>query len=122
MRCGSLRQVSSSSRAERHAFGTVLSRITGARPSGDQTITLQQEAAHARQPIAVLFTKAFAPRSFTLRVTYFMGLLVIYLTTSWLPTMMRDAGLSIDRAANITAMFQLGGTVGAVLVGLLMDR
>jgi AAHS family 4-hydroxybenzoate transporter-like MFS transporter len=51
-----------------------------------------------------------------------MGLMVIYLTTSWLPTMMRDAGMSVDRAANVTAMFQVGGTVGAILVGLMMDR
>src|SRR6266851_8202643 len=30
--------------------------------------------------------------------------------------------MSIDRAANVTAMFQLGGTIGAILVGLAMDR
>jgi len=36
--------------------------------------------------------------------------------------MMKDAGMSIDRAANVTAMFQLGGTAGALLVGWLMDR
>jgi AAHS family 4-hydroxybenzoate transporter-like MFS transporter len=35
---------------------------------------------------------------------------------------MKDAGMSVDRAANVTAMFQLGGTVGALLVGWLMDR
>jgi AAHS family 4-hydroxybenzoate transporter-like MFS transporter len=108
--------------APQQKIAAVLSRISGVKLSGDQRITLQEEATQARQPIAVLFSRAFAPRTFTLWVTYFMGLLVIYLTTSWLPTMMRDAGLSIDRAANITAMFQLGGTVGAVLVGLLMDR
>lgn len=51
-----------------------------------------------------------------------MGLLVIYLTTSWLPLMIKDAGMSIDHAANVTAMFQLGGTVGAILVGLAMTR
>jgi AAHS family 4-hydroxybenzoate transporter-like MFS transporter len=35
---------------------------------------------------------------------------------------MKDAGIPIDRAAKVTAMFQLGGTVGAILVGLAMDR
>jgi hypothetical protein len=54
--------------------------------------------------------------------TYFMGLLVIYLLSGWLPTMIKDAGLPIERAANITALFQLGGTVGALVVGYLMDR
>jgi AAHS family 4-hydroxybenzoate transporter-like MFS transporter len=51
-----------------------------------------------------------------------MGLMVIYLLSGWLPTLIKDAGLPIERAANITAMFQLGGTVGALVVGYLMDR
>jgi AAHS family 4-hydroxybenzoate transporter-like MFS transporter len=51
-----------------------------------------------------------------------MGLLVIYLLTGWLPTLIKDAGLPISQAATITAMFQIGGTVGAVLVGWAMDR
>ena len=37
-------------------------------------------------------------------------------------TMIKDAGMSIDHAATVTAMFQLGGTIGAILVGLAMDR
>ena len=76
----------------------------------------------ARQLIALLFSQGFKLRTVTLWATYFMGLLVIYLTTSWLPTMMKDAGMSVDRAATVTAMFQVGGTVGALLVGWLMDR
>src|SRR6202008_2927232 len=55
-------------------------------------------------------------------VTYFMGLLVIYLLTGWLPTLIKDAGLSITVAANLTAIFQNGGTIGAVLVGWIMDK
>ena len=50
-------------------------------------------------------------------VTYFMGLMVIYLLTGWLPTLMKDAGLDISTAANVTAMFQIGGTIGAIIVG-----
>jgi AAHS family 4-hydroxybenzoate transporter-like MFS transporter len=103
-------------------IGAVLSRISGADLRGFTRFTLNEEKVTAKQPIAVLFTPAFALRTFTLWVTYFMGLMVIYLTTSWLPTMMRDAGMSIDRAANVTAMFQVGGTIGAILVGLAMDR
>jgi AAHS family 4-hydroxybenzoate transporter-like MFS transporter len=51
-----------------------------------------------------------------------MGLLVIYLLTGWLPTLMKDAGLTVTSAANVTAMFQIGGTIGAVLVGWMMDK
>ncbi|WP_199259048.1 MFS transporter [Paracoccus binzhouensis] len=100
----------------------VLARVSGADLSGIGRFVLQEERVAARQPVAALFSSAFARRTFTLWVCYFMGLLVIYLTTSWLPTMMRNESMSIDYAANVTAMFQLGGTLGAILVGLAMDR
>lgn len=104
------------------AIGRVLGRVTGADLGNVRHFSLVEEKVGARQPFAALFTGAFALRTFTLWVCYFMGLLVIYLTTSWLPTMIRDGGMSVDRAATVTAMFQLGGTIGAILVGLAMDR
>jgi AAHS family 4-hydroxybenzoate transporter-like MFS transporter len=82
----------------------------------------QEAPVSAKQPLGVLFSQGYALKTFSLWLTYFMGLLVIYLTTSWLPTMMKDAGISIDRASTLTAMFQLGGTVGAIVVGFAMDR
>ncbi|PIF89171.1 AAHS family 4-hydroxybenzoate transporter-like MFS transporter [Acidovorax sp. 62] len=100
----------------------VLSRMCGASLQGVVKFVSGESEVKSRQPMAVLFLPEYRLRTLTLWVTYFMGLLVIYLTTSWLPTMMRDAGMSIDRAANVTAMFQLGGTVGALVVGWLMGR
>jgi AAHS family 4-hydroxybenzoate transporter-like MFS transporter len=55
-------------------------------------------------------------------VTYFMGLVLFYLLTSWMPTLVRDAGYSVSRAAVATALFPLGGAIGAVCCGWLMDR
>jgi MFS transporter, AAHS family, 4-hydroxybenzoate transporter len=104
------------------AIAAVLSRVSGAPVSAAARFVLAEEPAPAKQPVAVLFSAGFALRTFTLWITYFMGLLVIYLSTSWLPTMIKDAGLPIERAATVTAMFQLGGTIGAILVGLAMDR
>lgn len=99
---------------------TVLSKVSGEPLDGVTHFTLEEEKVSAKQPVGVLFSKAFALRTFTLWICYFMGLLVIYLTTSWLPSMIRDAGMSLETAANVTAMFQLGGTIGAVVVGVLM--
>jgi MFS transporter, AAHS family, 4-hydroxybenzoate transporter len=75
-----------------------------------------------KKPIRVLFSRGYGLMTAALWVTYFMGLLVIYLLTSWLPTLIKDAGLPISAAANITAMFQIGGTFGAVIIGWAMDR
>ncbi|MEB0032204.1 MFS transporter [Undibacterium sp. RTI2.1] len=81
-----------------------------------------EATAAVKQPISVLFSGSYTLRTITLWITYFMGLMVIYLATSWMPTMMNDAGMSLAHAANLTAMFQLGGTIGAILIGMLMDR
>jgi AAHS family 4-hydroxybenzoate transporter-like MFS transporter len=72
--------------------------------------------------VRVLFSSGYGIITLSLWVTYFMGLLVIYLLTGWLPTLISDAGLPISMAANITAMFQIGGTAGAILLGWGMDR
>ena len=70
----------------------------------------------------MLFSQGYGMTTVSLWVTYFMGLLVIYLLTGWLPTLMKDAGLPIATAANVTAMFQIGGTIGAIIVGWAMDQ
>lgn len=82
------------------------------------------ETAPAKQktPVRQLFSKDYRLGTFALWTTYFMGLLVIYLTMGWLPTLIRESGISVERAATVTAMFQIGGTLGAILVGLIMDR
>ena len=51
-----------------------------------------------------------------------MGLVIVYLLTSWLPTLMRDSGASMEEAAFIGALFQFGGVLSAVAVGWAMDR
>lgn len=107
---------------ESQQIGKVLGRVCGEKLEGVREFVLNESAPATKQPLAVLFSKGYALRTFTLWVTYFMGLLVIYLTTSWLPTMIKDAGMPIERAAQITAMFQLAGTVGAIVVGYVMDR
>jgi AAHS family 4-hydroxybenzoate transporter-like MFS transporter len=99
-----------------------LGRVCGARFAGDEVFFSSEPALPTRKPIGVLFSQGYGSMTLALWVTYFMGLLVIYLLTGWLPTLMKDAGLTVTAAANITAMFQIGGTVGAVLVGWVMDK
>jgi len=53
---------------------------------------------------------------------FFMSLLVIYLLSSWLPTLIKSTGVSLKTASIVTAMFQVGGTLGALMFGWLMDR
>lgn len=69
-----------------------------------------------------LFSRGYASGTVVLWLTYFMGLFVIYLLNGWLPTIMRSGGVTLERAAIVAGLFQLGGTVGGLLVGGLMDR
>ena len=53
---------------------------------------------------------------------YFMGLFLVYLIGSWLPSLISTLGMSVTEAAIITAMYQAGGTLGSLFAGWLMDR
>jgi AAHS family 4-hydroxybenzoate transporter-like MFS transporter len=99
-----------------------LGRVSGeVLPEGTTFLSAEVQAT-AKTPVKQLFSKGFGLMSMSLWVTYFMGLMVIYLLTGWLPTLFKENGLSMSEAANVTAMFQLGGTAGAVVVGWFMDR
>ncbi len=100
----------------------VLGRVPGYRFSGEESFVSIEPALPTRKPISLLFSQGYGLMTVALWVTYFMGLLVIYLLTGWLPTLMKGAGLDISTAANVTAMFQIGGTIGAILVGWAMDK
>lgn len=73
-------------------------------------------------PIAQLFTGAMAWGTLLLWSATFMSLLVIYLVGNWLPLILTDAGLGKGEAALITTGFHIGGAVGGVVLGQLMDR
>ena len=55
-------------------------------------------------------------------LTFFMSLLVFYLLTSWLPTLLNSAGQTSKSAALIALMLPIGSTVGAIGIGMFMDR
>lgn len=83
---------------------------------------LTAHEASEQTPVRELFRPPFAAGTVLLWVSFFMSLLIIYLISSWLPTLLHNTGASLSRASWITATFQIGGTIGAILLGRLMDR
>jgi len=73
-------------------------------------------------PVSHLFRPDLLRGTLLLWLTFFMSLLVIYLLSSWLPTFIKSTGVSLKTASLVTTMFQVGGTVGAIVLGWLMDR
>lgn len=104
------------------AIAKTVARMGGKQFAAGTRFVATEPPMAQKRPIGLLFSRSFAPLTLCLWLTYFMGLLVIYLITGWLPTLIKDAGLPITEAANITAMFQTGGIAGAVLTGWAMDR
>jgi MFS transporter, AAHS family, 4-hydroxybenzoate transporter len=76
----------------------------------------------AGSPVSHLFRPDLVRGTLLMWLAFFMSLLVIYLLSSWLPTLLRTTGASLRTAALVTAMFQVGGTLGAIVLGWLMDR
>jgi AAHS family 4-hydroxybenzoate transporter-like MFS transporter len=99
-----------------------LRRVCGGDVSSTARFSISEPPVKGGHPVSTLLSPLYKKLTLSLWATYFMGLLVIYLLGGWLPTLIKDAGLPIERAANLTALFQLGGTVGALVVGFYMDR
>jgi AAHS family 4-hydroxybenzoate transporter-like MFS transporter len=76
----------------------------------------------AGSPVGQLFTRDLVRGTLLLWVTFFMSLLVYYLLTSWLPTLLKTAGQTQQSAALIALMLPIGSTVGAFAIGYLMDH
>jgi MFS transporter, AAHS family, 4-hydroxybenzoate transporter len=68
-----------------------------------------------------LFQDHRAVPTLLLWTAFFMNLVTLYFLTNWMPIITNSAGASVSEAVLITAMFQVGGTVGAVALGRLID-
>jgi AAHS family 4-hydroxybenzoate transporter-like MFS transporter len=69
-----------------------------------------------------LFTEGRAAATALIWVVYFMNLLNLYFLTSWLPTIISDAGMPVSTAILLTSLFQIGGIGGALVLGRVLDR
>lgn len=104
-----------------HKIATILKRIA---PVADNASFVLQEAGQVKEKSAlgVIFSPRYAVGTVMLCLTYFMGLLIFYLLTSWLPLLIRETGASLSQASIITALFPLGGGIGVLILGALMDK
>lgn len=82
----------------------------------------QSEVVSTGTPATELFAARPLSGTLLLWLTAFCGLMSIYLLNSWMPLLLTQQGYSISQASVIGAMFQVGGTLGAIFLGILMDR
>ena len=72
--------------------------------------------------LAQLFRGRFAIVTPLLWLMFAMNLMVYYFINSWTPTLIASVGVPVSRAVQVTALFQLGGTVGGITLSRLLDR
>jgi AAHS family 4-hydroxybenzoate transporter-like MFS transporter len=99
-----------------------LSRIApGVSPDLARSLVIEERPAQ-EFVVKQLFTAGRAPMTLLMWVIFFMSLLDLYFLNAWLPTVIHDAGIVIEQAIVLTALFQVGGAVGSLIMGRLLDR
>ncbi|MET3663626.1 MFS transporter [Caulobacter sp. 1776] len=75
-----------------------------------------------RFPVVALFADGRAGRTLLVWTAFFMNLLVMYFLVNWLPSLLKSLGLPLKTAILSTALLNLGGVIGGVVLGRLIDR
>jgi AAHS family 4-hydroxybenzoate transporter-like MFS transporter len=80
------------------------------------------EKPPAGVPVGELFRQGRALTTVLLWIVNFMNLLNLYFLSNWLPTIAASAGLSTETAVLVGTALQVGGVLGTVLMGPIIDR
>jgi MFS transporter, AAHS family, 4-hydroxybenzoate transporter len=80
------------------------------------------ESTSGKLSVAYLLTPRLAPATVLLWLVFFLNLGLLYLMSTWLPTLLNEGGLPLPQALRIAAMFQIGGVVGGFGLAWLMRR
>jgi AAHS family 4-hydroxybenzoate transporter-like MFS transporter len=83
----------------------------------------REAAPHARQnaPLRLLFAGRLRMVTPVLWAVYIANSMALFFLNSWLPMLIESIGLPAQRAALVSAMFQVGGTLGGLALMRLVD-
>lgn len=101
---------------------TILRKINPLMPIGPQTKFTMQVPIDQRVSMPQLFREGRARATTLLWIIFFMSLLDVYLLVNWLPTAMNSSGASVKAAVMVGVVLQLGGLIGPLPLGWLLDR
>jgi AAHS family 4-hydroxybenzoate transporter-like MFS transporter len=97
-------------------------RIAPAAPSGEGVSYVVREERRAGLPLRHLFGEGRALGTALLWVVNFTNVLNAFFVASWLPTVVRDAGHSTSTAVLVGTAVQVGGALGTVVLGFVLQR
>ncbi len=109
----------------RDKIARILRRIAPGQRLDDCTFVArmgQPTAGNKASALTLIVSEPYRRRTLLLWLSCFMGLVIYYLMTNWMPTLFREAGFSIEHGALLASVFPLGGLLGNLVAGWLMDR
>lgn len=92
--------------------------LRGASP---QPAAASPQAAR-RWSVAELLSPVYRRRTIVLWTVVVLNLFTLYVLISWLPTLLRSDGWSLDNALRGAVLIQAGGVVGGILLSLFVSR
>lgn len=105
------------------AFPLVLvALMVGGLPESSEFVAQRAAAARASAPVAQLFHGGRARTTLLLWAVNFLNLVNLYFLANWLPTIATSAGMSTSSAVLLGTMLQVGGVIGTVAMGPVIDR
>ncbi len=76
----------------------------------------------ALNSVKLLLAQPYRSRTLLLWTLYFLSTFTVYVISSWLPTLMRLYGWSIESSVHAIMVYSFGGIVGGFLLGWLVDK
>ncbi|WP_245313028.1 MFS transporter, partial [Bradyrhizobium macuxiense] len=109
-----------------HADGRVAALLRRINPQAAPAVAGVRFVVHEPRleglPVLHLFSDGRTLPTLLLWVVFFMSLLDLYFLANWLPIVLNDLGASVSAAVLIGSTLQLGGVVGTVALGSVVDR
>jgi AAHS family 4-hydroxybenzoate transporter-like MFS transporter len=99
----------------------ILNAISKGGYSATDTFTVPEKVQEGFSP-GRLFSEGRTLATVLLWVSFFMNFLVLFFIFNWLPPVLQQSGLPIERAIVAVVLFNLGGIVGGIVLGRLMDQ
>ena len=99
-----------------------LRKIDGTLVIHTETNIIVQERPTKGMPVAELFRDGRSSVILLLWLIIFMNLINLYFLSNWLPTLLKDSGYSTSIAVLAGTALQVGGIVGTLTLGSLINR
>jgi AAHS family 4-hydroxybenzoate transporter-like MFS transporter len=108
-------------RADRSKIQPILAKISPELADKASNLAPAPESLAGGMPVKELFTEGRAFGTLLLWIPFFMNLLILYFIVSWLPGLLHEVGMSDSAGVMAIFFFSLGGMIGALVEGRLMN-